>query len=126
MYQGAFPREGGSQLVGGVGDETPLRLEGGLETGEEVVEGVAERFELVLRPVEGQALVQAAGGDPSGRAGDSPDRPQDPAGNEPAGQEGEDGHDRQSDARVDQELVRVDRPLRGLGGPCLRDLVHGL
>ena len=126
LYQGALSGEGGSKLVGGVGDEVPLRLEGGLEAGEEVVEGVAELFELVLRPVEGQALVQAGRGDPLGRAGDGPDGAQHPAGDEPAGQEGEDGHDGQSDSRVDQELVRVGRALRGLDGSSLCHLVHGL
>jgi hypothetical protein len=35
--------------VGGVGDEAALRSEGGLEPGEQPVEGVAEFLELVVR-----------------------------------------------------------------------------
>ncbi len=126
LEDGALGGQGGAQLVGGVGDEVPLGLEGGFEPREEVVEGVAELLELVLRAVEGQALVQAGRGDPPGRAGDGPDGPQHPAGDEPAGQQGEHGHDGQGDAGVDQELVRVGRALRGLDGPGLGQLVHGL
>ena len=115
-----------AQLVRGVGDELALRLERGVEPPEQVIEGVPEFLELVLRAVEGQALVQAGGGDPSGRAGDGPDRSQHPAGNEPAGQEGEYGHDRQGDSRVDQKLVRVGSALCGLDGPYLCQLMHGV
>ena len=52
LNEGAFSGERGAELVGGVGDEASLRLEGSLEAREEVVEGVAELFELVLGPVE--------------------------------------------------------------------------
>ena len=88
---------GGAQFVGGVGDEVSLCFEGSVEPREQVVEGVAELLELVLRAVEGQALVQAGRGDPPGRAGDGPDGSQHPAGDEPAGEEGEHGHDGQGD-----------------------------
>ena len=115
-----------AQLVRGVRDELTLRLERSVEPPEQVIEGVPEFLELVLRAVEGQALVQTGGGDPSGRAGDGPDRSQHPAGNEPAGQEGEYGHDGQSDSRVDQKLVRVGSALCGLDGPCLCHLMHGV
>jgi hypothetical protein len=91
-----------------------------------LIEGVPEFLELVFRPVEGQAFVQAGRGDPPGRAGDGPDGSQHPAGDEPAGQQGEYGHDGQGDPRVDQKLVRVGRALRGLGGPGLGQLMHGL
>ena len=64
LDQGALPGEGRSQLVGGVGDEATLRLERSVEPREEVVEGVPELLEFVLRAVEGQALVQAGRGDP--------------------------------------------------------------
>ena len=73
LHQCALSGEGGSELVGGVGDEATLRLEGGVEAPEEVVEGVAELLELVLRAVEGEALVQAGRGDPAGGAGDRSD-----------------------------------------------------
>ena len=53
--QGAQAGEGGAQLVGGVGDEVSLGVEGGFEAGEEVVEGVAEFGELVLWAVEAEA-----------------------------------------------------------------------
>jgi len=59
LEEGALSRQGGAQLVGGVGDEVPLGLEGGFEPCEEAVEGVSEFLELVFRAVEGQALVQA-------------------------------------------------------------------
>ena len=93
--------------MGGVGDEVSLRLEGGVEAREQVVEGVAEAFELFVGAVEGEPLLQVGGGDSAGGGGDGPDGSQHPAGDEPAGQEGEHGHDGQSDSRVDQKLVRV-------------------
>ena len=125
LEDGALGGQRGAQLVGGVGDEVPLGLEGGFEPREETVEGVPEFLELVLRAVEGQAFVQAGRGDPPGRAGDGADGPQHPAGDEPGGQQGERGHDGQRDSGVDQELVRVGRALRGLDGPCLGQLMHG-
>ena len=105
LQEGALGGEGGAKLVGGVGDEVTLRVERRVEPPEQVVEGVAEFLQLVLRAVEGQALVQVGRGDPSGRAGDGPDGSQHPAGNEPAGEEGEDGHDGEGDSRVDEKLV---------------------
>ena len=116
----------GAQLVRRVRGELALGLEGRFEPVKQVVEGVAEFFEFVLRAAEGKALVQARGGDPSGGAGDGSDRSQHPAGNEPAGHEGERGHDAQRDSGVDQELMRVGGTLRGLGGPCLGHLMDGL
>ena len=125
LDQRSLARQRRAQLVRGVGGELALGLEGRFEPVEQVVEGVPEFLELVLRAVEGEALVQAGGGDPSGRARDGPDRSQHPAGDEPAGQQGEHGHDGQGDSRVDQELVRVGSALCGLDGPCLGDLMHG-
>ena len=58
-----------AQLVRGVGDELALRLERGVEPPKQVIEGVPEFLELVLRAVEGQALVQAGRGDPVGPCG---------------------------------------------------------
>ena len=60
--------------MGGIGDEVPLGLEGGVEAGEEVVEGVAELFELLVGVVEREPLVEVAGRDPSGGRGDGADR----------------------------------------------------
>ena len=48
LEQGALERERGAQLVRGVGDELSLRLEGGLEAGEQSVDGAAELLELVV------------------------------------------------------------------------------
>jgi len=53
LEEGALGRQGGAQLVGGVGDEMPLGLEGRFEPREEAVEGVPEFLEFVLRAVEG-------------------------------------------------------------------------
>ena len=94
LDQGSLACQRCAQLVRGVGDEVTLRLERSVEPPKQVIEGVPEFLELVLRAVEGQTLVQTGGRDPSGRAGDGPDRSQHPAGNEPAGQDGEYGHDR--------------------------------
>ena len=69
LYQGALSSERRPKLVGCVGHEVPLRLEGGLEAGEEVVEGVTELFEFVVGVVKGQALVQAGRGNPSAPCG---------------------------------------------------------
>ncbi len=55
----ALGRQGGAQLVRGVGDEVPLGLEGGFQPREQAVEGVPEFLEFVRRAVQGEALVQA-------------------------------------------------------------------
>ena len=70
-----------------------LGFERRIEPSEEVIESVAEFCEFVGRAAEGQTLVQAGGGDPLCRAGDGSDGSKHPAGNEPASQEGEHGHD---------------------------------
>ena len=43
--------------MGGVGDEVLLGFEGGVESGEEVVEGVAQLFELLVGVVESEPLL---------------------------------------------------------------------
>ena len=103
-----------------------LCVERSVEPPKQVIEGVPEFLELVRRAVEGQALVQTGGGDPSGGAGDGPDRSQHPAGNDPAGHQGQHRHDRKSDCRVDQKLVRVGSALCGLDGPYLCQLVYSV
>ena len=104
LEQGALPGQRGAQLVGGVGDETPLGVERGLQPGEQVVEGVAEFLELVVGSGQGQALVQAAGGDPPGGGGDRAQRAQHPSGDEPAESDGGDRDDGQGDAGLEQQL----------------------
>ena len=103
--------------MGGVGDEVLLGFEGGLEAGEEVVEGVAQLFELLVGVVEGEPLMQVAGRDPPGGGGDGPDRAQHPAGDEPAEQHGEHGDDGQGDREVDQKVVLVGEALGRRGRP---------
>src|ERR1700677_974214 len=66
LEQGAFPGQWGAQLVRGVRGETPLGVEGGLQPPEQAVECVGEFLELVIGSVQGQPLVQAAGGYPPG------------------------------------------------------------
>ncbi len=92
--------------MGSVGDEVSLRFERGVEPPEEVIECIPEILEFVLGAIEGQTLEQVGGGDPLCRPGDSPDRSQHPAGNEPADQKREHRRDGQSDSRVDQKLMR--------------------
>jgi hypothetical protein len=45
----AEARQGRAQLVGDVGDELTLRFPGTLEAAEQLVEGVTQFFELVVR-----------------------------------------------------------------------------
>jgi hypothetical protein len=107
-------------------DELTLRLERGIEPPKQVIEGVPEFPQLVLRAVERQTLVQAGGGDQLCLAGDGQEGSQHPAGNQPAGQQGEHSHDGQGDSRVDQKLVLVGSALCSLDGSCPDHLMHGL
>ena len=56
LEHGALRCERGAQLVGGVGDEVPLRFERRVEAPEQVVQGVPELLQLVVGPAEGEAL----------------------------------------------------------------------
>jgi hypothetical protein len=76
-----------------VGYEVPLRLERCLQPPEQAIERLSELPELVVRAVEGEALVQVPGGDIPGGGGDRAQRPQDPPGDQPADPESEDGQD---------------------------------
>ena len=55
--------ERGPQLVGGIGDEAPLGLEGVVESGQQSVDGVGEVLHLVIRSGEGKPFVQVPFGD---------------------------------------------------------------
>ena len=114
LEQGAFPRQRGAQLVRGVGGETPLGVERGLQPREQAVEGVGEFLELVVGSVQGQPLVQAAGGDPPGGGGDRAQRAQHPAGDDPADRGGRHRDARQQDGADEHDLplVVVDAKLR--------------
>jgi hypothetical protein len=49
------------QFVGRVRNEPPLRLKRPFETLEQCIEGVAELFDLVVGPVQPEALIQVSG-----------------------------------------------------------------
>jgi hypothetical protein len=67
--------------------------------------------------MQGQALVQAAGGDSPGGGGDRAQRAQHPAGDDPADRGGGHRDDRQGDGRDDQQLpLGVADHQRGLLG----------
>ncbi len=114
LEQRAFERERGAQLVGGVRDELPLRVEGRLQAGEQSVEGGAELLELVVRPFERKPAMEVAGGDLARRVRDRAQRAQGSAGDHPAEPDREERHDRQRDRGVDEQLVarRVGLTLR--------------
>ena len=116
--EGSQASEGGAQLVGGVGDEVPLSVEGGFEAAEQVVEDVAQLGQLVGGLAEVEALVEVPGGDGLGGGGDGPQRPEEAAGDEPAGREGDGDEDDERDGGADEELVRAD-PVPGAGDCCL-------
>ena len=87
----------GAQFVGGVGDEPALAVEGAVEAFQHGVEGVGEIFDLVVGAGQGDSFVQAAVGDSAGGGGDVLQRPQCPAGQQPAepsgrGAEDAEGH----------------------------------
>ncbi len=119
LEQGALAGQRGPQLVRGVGGESPLSLEGGLQPREQAVEGVSEFLELVVRSVQGQPLVQAAGGDPAGGGGDRAQRAQHPAGQQPADGGGRHRKDPQCDGRGDKQYLPVEGDLRVPGADSL-------
>ena len=124
LEQRPLKRQRRPQLVRGIGDELALRPESTLEPFEQVVERGAELLELVVRPTESEAAVQAGGGDLPRRASDRAQRAQGASGDQPAQPDREHGHDRQSDTGVDEQLVeRRDRlRVRCCGGVGGQDL----
>ena len=56
----AHDREWGAQLMGGVGDEPLLALEGSLEPVEHLVEGLGQLLEFVARPAQRDSRRQVA------------------------------------------------------------------
>jgi hypothetical protein len=97
--------------VGGVGDEPALGVqgvllgvEGGIQPGEQPVDGVGQVFQLVVGPGDGEALVQVGLGDLAGGGGDGPQRSQHPAGHQPAQCDGDRQHDRQRDTGQEEQL----------------------
>ena len=110
LDQRALVGERRAQLVRDVGGELALGLERGLEPLEQRVEGAAELAQLVVGAAQGEAPVEVAGGDLPRGGGDRAQRPQRAAGDEPAEPGGEQRHDREGDARLDQQ-----RAERGVG-----------
>ncbi len=116
---GPDDRERGPEVVGGLGEEAPLRLERPVEPVEHGIEGAGHPRELVVRPVEPDAAGQVGGLDLVGDLRDAGHRPQRPAGEEPADhdaqqEEGEDHDDRDRGDLVQDQLAE-DAP----GGPDL-------
>jgi hypothetical protein len=106
----------GAELVGGVGDEAALAVEGAVEALQHGVEGVGQVLELVVGPLQGDALLQVAVGDPAGGGGDVLQRPQRPPGQQPAEPSGGDADDPEGDQRGEQHRAQgVVAVLFGLG-----------
>ena len=103
--EGAVDREGCAQLVGGVGDESSLAVEGAVKPFEHGVECVSEVFDLIVGPDEGDALVQAAVGNPPGGRGNLLQRTQRLACEEPSESSGDDTDDTEQDERGDEHCV---------------------
>jgi hypothetical protein len=106
---GAKERKRRPQLVAGVGDEAPLAREGILEPAEHLVQRESEPFDLVARMRHRQALAGALRRDRGGPATHRVDGTEREAGQEIAG----DGGDEQCDRAGDQELVA--QAVQGLG-----------
>ncbi len=114
LEQRALERERRAQLVGGVGDELSLRLEGGLEPCEQSVDGRAELLELVVGSLERETAVEVAGGDLAGGVGDGAERSQGAAGDHPAEPERKRRHQSERNREGEEQLVqrRIRLPLR--------------
>ena len=126
LDQGSLACQRRAQLVRGVGDEVALRLERGVEPAKQVIERVPELLELVLRAVEGQALVQTGGGDPRAvRVMVRMGRSILPATSQPA-RRASTATIARAIPELTQKLVRVGGALCGLDGPCLCHLMHGV
>lgn len=93
LDQRAVDRQRCAQLMGGVGDEPPLPVEGAVQPLQHGVEGVSEVFDLVIGPVQRDAFVQAAVGDAAGGRGDPLQGAQRPAGQQPSKTTGDDTDD---------------------------------
>jgi hypothetical protein len=75
---------------------------------------VAQLGQLVSGLAEVEALVQVSGGDSRGGGGDGLQGPEESAGDQPAGREGDGDEDGDRDGRADEDLVRAD-PVPGSG-----------
>ncbi len=102
---GSRHREGVAQLVGGVVDQAPLVLEGGLQAVDHVVEGVGELLEFVVWPTQTDPPRQVVGRDVPGDGDHLGDRAERPARHDPAGCEAGDGEQTEGVERRPTELI---------------------
>jgi hypothetical protein len=109
----ALQRQRRAQFMRGVRDESPLGGERSLQPVEQVVEGVGELGQLVVRAGRGQPPVEVVGGDLPHGGGHRGERAQHPSGHHPAQHERRRPHRRQPERRADQQPPQVDRLGRG-------------
>ncbi len=97
LQQGPLRGERGAQLVRGVGDEVPLRVERRLQPGEQVVERLPQFGELVVAAAQAEPPAQVAGRDVPGGGGDGAQRAEQPARQQPAEHDRQHRHDQQAE-----------------------------
>ncbi len=90
-----------------VGDEVALRVERGLEPGEEAVDRVCEVFHFVVWAGEREPLMQVAFADLLGLVCHRAQRCEHPAGDDPAERDREHSHDCERDRGLDQQLLEI-------------------
>jgi hypothetical protein len=95
--------------VRGVGDESSLCIECGLEPLQQPVDRVGELLEVVVSSVHSQAVVEVVFGDPAGSRRDRAQRCQDPPGHDPAEHGRDDAHNRQRDPGLHEQLMQINR-----------------
>ena len=111
LDQRPLPGQRRAQLMRGVGDELPLGVERSLQPTQQPVERVAEFPELIARTGQREPGMQVARGDGPGRGRDRAKLAQHPARDQPAEPDRHQGHDRQRDTRLGQQLVQLERAL---------------
>jgi hypothetical protein len=111
LDKGFLASKGRSQLMGGVGNEAALGDKGPLQSPEEPIKGVGQLFELVVRTLEGEALVQVGRRDVAGGGCDTSKGTQDATSDDPTERDRQDGHGGEGDPRLDEQLVELCRVL---------------
>ncbi|OLB80431.1 MAG: hypothetical protein AUI14_06750 [Actinobacteria bacterium 13_2_20CM_2_71_6] len=102
---GAHHGQRGTQVVGGIGDQAPLRVDAGFEAVEHRVECLRQPADLVGDLRHGYPLVEPVHADPPRPVGDRRDRPQRQAGHPPSGRPGDQQRDRPAGEQDDQQPV---------------------
>jgi hypothetical protein len=103
--------ERSAQLVGGVGHEPALSLEGAFQSAQQSVDRVSELPELIARAGQGKTPMKVGLRDLLGGGCDRPQRPEHSPRHQPAEQPGDERHDGQRDSGFDLELMQVGHPL---------------